>query len=248
MGKDWHELTRQQRESSIVNPHAPTTYLYIEKLESLPDSDIVFVRKARTGEPPKRDRTCRGTIQALSRKSWLLMVERTLRCPHKFKRMVTITYAQELPETSSICKKQFRKFLTWLQKTSALKNYFWCLEFQERGAPHYHIWHDGKGIADCLIVSSWREITGDFAITECRDEKLRKSPAHYVAKEMTKRYQKEAPDGWPPGRFWGHSKFEPMPLETVIDARMPDATCPSILFSQWKNPRENVLDDGYIPY
>lgn len=51
----------------------------------------------------------------------------------------TLTYPAEFPVDGRVCKRHLNLLLTHLRKHYPGVKYVWFLEFQERGAPHFHI-------------------------------------------------------------------------------------------------------------
>jgi len=58
---------------------------------------------------------------------------------HTFRAFVTLTYPSLFPTDGAIVKRQLNNFLTQLRKRYPNVQYAWVLEFQKRGAPHFHI-------------------------------------------------------------------------------------------------------------
>lgn len=54
-----------------------------------------------------------------------------------FKSMITLTYPKDYPVNGLTVKEDLRVFLQWLKRCDT--EYLWFLEFQERGAPHFHV-------------------------------------------------------------------------------------------------------------
>jgi hypothetical protein len=223
-------LGAEKSKTIIKCPHEVGSFDYIDRIERVKGSPVLFVRKSRLRllphYPPPGG--VRGDVLSLSRRSWLRMVEHAIRWPHKMRGFITLTYHNVWPETSAESKLQLKAMLRWIRDQGAVHN-FWCLEFQDRAAPHYHIWTDVL-VHDTSLLARWREITGDDTIVYCESRPLKKTIAHYIAKEASKRFQKVAPMGWPPGRMWGHSQAKLLPLESVTVPDGLTAHCMTILF------------------
>jgi hypothetical protein len=56
--------------------------------------------------------------------------------------MVTLTYPNEFLTDGKTVKRHLSAFLQWLRRKRCA--YLWVLEFQERGAPHFHVLVKGK--------------------------------------------------------------------------------------------------------
>lgn len=78
----------------------------------------------------------------------------------EFKSLITLTYPSVWPESGKICKEHLNTFLVWLRNRYDV-SYIWIVEFQTRGAPHYHIMtsvpepSEGDRIA---LARQWRSV------------------------------------------------------------------------------------------
>jgi hypothetical protein len=142
----------------------------------------------------------------------------------EYTHMVTLTYPEEFPTDGGKCKEHLRRFLQEVQReykrTSAFKrdptsktswhSSFWFLEFQKRGAPHFHIftnWAPSKS----WVSLRWYEIVAskeeDHFKAGTRVEKLhggKQATVSYASKYAAKLIQKIAPVGFDNlGRWWG---------------------------------------------
>lgn len=59
-------------------------------------------------------------------------------CNADFFSMLTITYPRDFPRDGKAVKNDLRKFKQWLQREVEGIQGVWFLEFQRRGAPHFH--------------------------------------------------------------------------------------------------------------
>ena len=148
--------------------------------------------------------------------------------------MITLTYPITYPITGKESKSDLHAFLVTLGRYHKGVRYIWFMEFQERGAPHFHILLDQskpprrevRRMAEvwCNIVApvDWRysrlkdrqefSLRDTCEIFNYRDEfwQNEKTPdglAHYAVSYATKAYQKHPPDWYSlTGRFWGSSR------------------------------------------
>ena len=131
--------------------------------------------------------------------------------------LLTLTYPAEYPNDGKVCKSQLRAFTEFLRRQET--KYVWVLEFQARGAPHFHLLLSGKIDKD-LVAVRWYEIvgTGDEKHLRAgtRIERLRnpeKAP-WYMSNYVAKLKQKSVPESFKNvGRFWGACK---LPRHRVI--------------------------------
>ena len=133
-----------------------------------------------------------------------------------FKVVLTLTFPTWFPTNGKIIKKMLRKFLNHLLKHFDGLEYLWFCEFQERGAPHFHVLLSCKEYSVEFahwVAFEWFMIVGsrdwEHLKTGTRTEKIREQEGgkRYAVKYGAKMKQKEVPEGFENvGRFWGHSK------------------------------------------
>ena len=171
----------------------------------------------------------RGKVTELSRQSRTRLLHKTRNIPD-LKRLITFTYpAAEWSDTATggdfmrdglAVKQHLRK----LRQALSYRGLYgvWFLEFQKRGAPHFHFFCGGD-ITDSQVEKlrkTWYRMVG----TQCPHhlqrgvdvQILRKQHAAgaYAAKYTTKDEQKIVPKRYHSvGRFWGY--FGDIPTETV---------------------------------
>lgn len=138
--------------------------------------------------------------------------------------MLTLTYPSRWPASGKECKRHLNAMLQWIRRRVDPFSYLWFLEFQRRGAPHFHLMYASRGVRlDAAEVGGrWASICdmGDenHAAAGTRIEKIRNKngAGRYCAKYASKAEQKEPPTQFRDvGRFWGHSRdLVPKPLAT----------------------------------
>ncbi len=133
--------------------------------------------------------------------------------PLKF--MLTITYPETFPDDVNIIKKDLKSILNKIRKQGA--EYLWVIEFQRRGAPHFHILLDRPVPTDSLAklwsrrtaapstavhlspVQSWIGIRRYFT-----------SPRKWCQQHLPPSWQEDL------GRWWGHSRgLKAEPVKTI---------------------------------
>ena len=126
-----------------------------------------------------------------------------------FRVFVTLTYPDAWPKDGRAVKGHWRAFIERLRRTGWFdkESLIWFLEFQERGAPHFHFLATGW-IQKDWVARSWSEVTMGNIKSCSRVEALRNPDAAgaYAKKYAAKAEQKKVPAGYKDvGRFWGYS-------------------------------------------
>jgi hypothetical protein len=165
---------------------------------------------------PKRPRGDRERITRLTYRSLLNLVHKLRNCGVMFKSMLTLTYPEDFPKDGRLVKKQLDRFLKAYRRRYGKRHYAWFLEFQDRGAPHFHMLTDVEGweVDREWLASTWARIVdgGSKSYNVHRHVKqwevIRKQDgaARYVAKYAKKHRQKIVPADYENvGAFWGTS-------------------------------------------
>jgi len=175
---------------------------------------IVRNSKGFTQVPPIKPPGAK--INAFSARSQRKLREVAANADPELVSMFVCTYAEEWPRDGRAAKVQLNKFLTRLRKELPGVGYLWVLEFQRRGAPHFHIFLT-KPKSDALhrfLAKAWHKIAGNGCEKHLR---VHMHPftfidwdmgqGNYVAKYLDKANQKYVPEGYQDvGRFWGSSR------------------------------------------
>jgi hypothetical protein len=229
--------------------------------------DVVVVRQGLNNNPPP---ALRGKVTEFSKASRRRLAFVASNTTVPFRTMITLTYPKEYPSDGVTVKGHLRRFLTWLKKETGDCEYLWFLEFQARGAPHFHILTDwplptnraNKVLWYAKIGQTWYDVvgSGDYKhrLAGTRTETLRSKEggARYCVKYAQKMRQKEVPEAYQNvGRFWGHTtRVKPEPESqhrcTEDDVRgmlegwkyAPSEQCPvwRVLYNQGEWAREYV--------
>lgn len=128
----------------------------------------------------------------------------------KWKAFITLTYPASFPCDGRETKEHLNSFLQFLRRKGI--RYTWVLEFQERGAPHYHIIVSDY-VARNELFERWYKIVGSQdekhlrAGTQIQSIKSKSHLYGYLSNYIKKLNQKTPPDGFENvGRFWGTSR------------------------------------------
>ena len=178
-------------EASDYSPKSYTKVWTIEKYEKWK------LRK-------KRGRVKKLSFGSVKRLKFILR-----NCIHEMNYEVGLTYPNEFPNDGLAVKDHLHK----LRMRLAYRGYksIWVLEFQARGAPHFHMLLD-KEIELEELLKMWYSIVGSGDIKHLRHgahvKKIRTKEGmrHYFASYLTKQDQKTVPEAYHNvGRFWGYT-------------------------------------------
>jgi len=154
----------------------------------------------------------KGEISELSEKSRKELAFVANNTDIEFLYMVTLTYPSDYPGDGQTIKRELDTFFKRVKRQYGEFSYLWFLEFQGRGAPHFHILLTIE-IGKEWCSKSWYEVvqSGDVKHLKAgtKVEKLRsvEGGKRYAVKYATKTKQKAVPkDFRNVGRFWGCSR------------------------------------------
>ena len=157
----------------------------------------------------------RGKITEFSESSRSRMVSYLRSCDASYRVFATLTYPEEFPRDGESVKLDLKHFLERLRRLQCGNanreqwSVFWVLEFQERGAPHFHL------LLSDFVDREWLSRTW-YEIVASGDPKHLASGTNVkaidfgwqipkeIAKYSAKHYQKLVPPDYEKvGRFWG---------------------------------------------
>lgn len=81
----------------------------------------------------------RGEVLLLSKRSLNRLAILVRSCGVTFTSVMTLTYGQNYPHDGRIAKRHLNTFLVAARRAWGSFEYFWVLEFQHRGAVHFHL-------------------------------------------------------------------------------------------------------------
>lgn len=140
-----------------------------------------------------------------------------------------LTYHHDFPQDGETVKAHFHKFRAAARKVLGITAYLWILEFQRRGAPHFHLF---LPFPPCIekqrvLTRLWLKASGQSDDDQARAFHLHPrnfiawdmGNGSYICKYLEKSRQKDVPDGFlNVGRFWGSSRgLVPMPIDVQFD-------------------------------
>lgn len=170
----------------------------------------VGYRNFLTDEEKERRRAKRSKIIKFSWRSARRLRHLVRNSEDTWKAFITLTYPQEYPCKGRETKAHLNAFLQFLRR-KGIKS-LWVLEFQSRGAPHYHVI-----VSDFIpkeeIAESWYKIVGSGdekhlrAGTGIGMVRSKQRLYGYLSSYIKKLDQKIPPKGFEDvGRFWGASR------------------------------------------
>lgn len=171
---------------------------------------LLFRRVCTT--PFRSSLAARGTVTGFSPSSGARMRRYLRTCTSEYTVLCTLTYPSEFPVSGSVCKRHLREFLRRVRRLYGTDTFsaFWFFEFQERGAPHFHLFLT-CAVPSQVVAGLWYEIVGSdderHLRAGTRIESLksgRYGTCSYASKYAAKQCQKVVPSGFSDvGRFWG---------------------------------------------
>lgn len=179
------------------------------RVQVFPSDVIVKVGRGRGSSI----RSVRGKVREFSDRSKRRLLFSAFNACVDWFAFITLTYPMEFPSDGPTTKAHLHKFLVYLHRRYPSIKYLAALEFQERGAPHFHILV--SEFVDLRWLSeTWYRVVGSEdpkhlrAGTSVQLVSGRKEGAGYMAKVYTaKGFQKQVPEGFADvGRFWFSSR------------------------------------------
>lgn len=164
----------------------------------------------------------RSSVHEFSAGSAVRMRRYLRECLAEYQNMVTLTYPGFFESNGAIVKDHLRRFLQELKRKNDRENpldvmrhsAFWFLEFQERGAPHFHLFTTHYASKDWVSKTWYRIVNSEdprhlAAGTRCEKlERGRSGLISYAQKYANKQCQKVVPKNYENvGRFWGVSGY-----------------------------------------
>jgi len=120
-----------------------------------------------------------------------------------------LTYPKGFSSDGILVKKHFHKLRSWFNYYGY--KYVWIMEFQGRGAPHFHLLLN-KEIKKEALIKIWFKIVGSGDLKHLKHGvhvgliRNKGATATYFNSYVTKKDQKHVPKEYQNvGRFWGYS-------------------------------------------
>ena len=185
----------------------------------------------------------RGSIKAFSRASRRRLLRRVAKLDRDVLPVfATLTYPSAYPADPEEWKRHLNSI--WakrLRRVYPNAGYIWRLEFQRRGAPHFHLILYGiDGSLDVFrkwLSATWYDAvaSGDEkhlrAGTNARQTRSSRGTMKYMAKEVGKTHQAKLSDDYPDGigRWWGVKYKNALPWSGQTYRTIEDATADKLM-------------------
>lgn len=168
-----------------------------------------FEQPSRNGEQPKRGEITEFSSRSRQRLRCKIASVRRSELPY----FLTLTYPAEWTWDAELWKRQLKIFSQRFIRRFPTAGFIWKLEFQERGAPHFHpfVWgiSESEGFRAIIefVSEAWFEVVGSgdqkHFIAGTRAEKIRTAMGamRYVSGYASKSDQ--TLPGRKVGRYWG---------------------------------------------
>lgn len=206
-------------------PTAPATWYQVYH------KDVYVCRSAPSVPPPDVTKGTRAEIFEFSDKSRANLRHVCNNSGHLIKSQFGLTYHEQWPVDGREVKRHLHTWLKSLRRLYSGIAYLWVLEFQKRGAPHFHVYLSEPPDREkqVKLADAWMKITGgtdtqvQFHAHPGNWIKWAMNDASYVMKAYAcKKDQKEVPEQFHNvGRFWGHSR-NMQPVGMIVE---PSAVC-----------------------
>ena len=171
----------------------------------------------------------RGVVSGFSKAARKRMLELLNQLTFERIAFVTLTYPAEFPLDGREYKKHLRRFRARMERKYPKIRVLWRLEFQRRGAPHFHLllfdapflckfclsydWYKSVGSGDKKHLRRGTNIKG--VASKGENGKIISYVAKYAAKPLDPQVKND--DTWT-GRYYGRWNVEtPTPIEFEID-------------------------------
>jgi len=152
-------VARLRLDSQLVNQLFPVTGVKFY------NGALVLVRSSNLFQPLHRARSNRKKITSVNKRSLQRMVWTVIASQVQFNSLLTLTYGQNFPMNGKRVKQDLNKFITYMRRSLGDFEYCWFLEFQRRGAPHFHLMLTLDNVGQCereLVAELWGKIAEPF--------------------------------------------------------------------------------------
>lgn len=177
----------------------------------------------------------RGRIVGFSKASRRRLLRKLARLDNTRPKFVTLTYPGDYPDPQT-AKKHLRAFLQRIRRRASEASAVWRLEYQDRGAPHFHILaYNWPYISFETVKMWWGEIIGvpyDLTLfVRIEQVRSKRGTMYYASKYMGKPTSKPAAGAFfisdaylYAGRVWGVFNAGFLPFAARVYQVLSDVT------------------------
>lgn len=169
------------------NPNDPYQ-MVLKRIAENPDAHLINLMEQHLNQKKKlKSKSKRGKVTEFSKKSR----NRLLRMAAKldsglFGLMLTFTYRENMLD-GRLAKNHLEKLALWLKRIRPNNTFIWRMEFQERGAIHFHIIALNVAYIDAKkLTAYWQKLTGDDSYPDVQKLRSRKRVMSYISKYIGK--------------------------------------------------------------
>ena len=187
-----------------------------------------MIRLSMPGQPRKTEAGKRCAVKVFSEASRKRLFEFMHQIEFYLLVFVSLTYPRVFPADGKEVKKHLRRFRARIERKFGKLRIMWRLEYQDRGAPHFHLLvMDPPFICKMWLSRAWYHCVGSNDPKHfrygTRIESVAKKGENgkvfaYVGKYLGKTDQSERKNSneWT-GRYWGKWNIEtPLPIEFEV--------------------------------
>lgn len=129
----------------------------------------------------------RGAIVEFSRKSRMRLLQHTARLASAASGLfLTVTYRENIQD-HQLAKYHLDLLLRWLKKHYSVGSFMWRMEYQKRGAIHFHIIALNVNFIPIeTLTAYWQKMTGDDSYPDISSITSRRKVMGYVSKYIAK--------------------------------------------------------------
>lgn len=181
-------------------------------------------------EPSRHAKATRAEIKGFSAKSRKRLLDYAASIDWKGQKaiFVTLTYPAEFP-TPKQAKQHLRAFMERIRRRFPQASGIWRMEFQARGAPHFHILFFNLPFVPKEEIQCWWGEIIDYEKPFTRIEMIHswRKAMSYVSKYIAKEDSRDSGSGFNylpylhAGRVWGFFQKEKIPFAALVIAVLP---------------------------
>lgn len=169
------------------NPNDPYQ-MVLKRIADNPDPHLINLMEQNLNQKRKiKSKAKRGKVTEFSKKSR----NRLLRMAAKldsglYGLMLTFTYRENMLD-GRLAKNHLEKLALWLKRIRPNNTFIWRMEYQERGAIHFHIIALNVAYIDAKkLTAYWQKMTGDDSYPDIEKLRSRKRVMSYISKYIGK--------------------------------------------------------------